>query len=589
MANVTINDLTNTAVTATNADLLHLWQSSVAKKMPLNVLAEFVLRNSDFADQITTLIADIDYTAAQLEPDRRIFVNPTAGDVTVGFFNGSTRDGAVVVIKVVGTANNAILELVSTGVTDYTLDPGDSFAMIWDDTNSEWLVLYADVREQKLTPISTSQTANSLQKYFSEDTNEVTLPTTANKGDVLEVFAETVTRIIQGDAENAIAYLNKYFTTKGTAGYLELPSKSKVELVYQGVGLNRVEPGVKISDPATSPTGTPEQISYTFNDLYCAVGHQTTPFITIYKIAGDTYTKLADPAVIPTAPASPVFSFDSVYLGCGVQGTPNLVLYKRSGDTFTKIADPATMPVGAAYRGHFSYDGNYYAVTHLTTPFVTIYSINKATDVFTKLANPGTLPTGTARACKFSYDGNYLAVAHDVSPYITIYKRNGDTFTKVTNPGTLPTGTARDCAFSYDNKFLAIAHLTSPYITIYEIDPVSDTFTKLPDPSVIPGMNAFGCDFSYDNKYLAVAFGASPFIRVYKISGDTFTVLTNPATLPGSTGFACKFSSDTIHLGIGYAVPPWVSFWKNAESANKLWQVKDFNTLYELDKEYMFQ
>jgi hypothetical protein len=34
--------------------------------------------------------------------------------------------------------------------------------------------------------------------------------------------------------------------------------------------------------------------------MYLAVGHVTTPYITIYKRSGDTFTKLADPATLPT-------------------------------------------------------------------------------------------------------------------------------------------------------------------------------------------------------------------------------------------------------------------------------------------------
>ena len=39
----------------------------------------------------------------------------------------------------------------------------------------------------------------------------------------------------------------------------------------------------------------------------------------------------------------------------------------------------------------------------------------------TKLPNPSTLPAADGYGCAFDPTGNYLAVAHDSSPYITVY------------------------------------------------------------------------------------------------------------------------------------------------------------------------
>src|SRR5690606_2421748 len=55
-------------------------------------------------------------------------------------------------------------------------------------------------------------------------------------------------------------------------------------------------------------------------------------------------------------------------------------------------------------------------------------------DGVNKVNDPSTLPTGDGFGVSFSPDGNYLAVGHSSSPYVTIYKRNGDTFTKLPNP-----------------------------------------------------------------------------------------------------------------------------------------------------------
>ena len=45
-------------------------------------------------------------------------------------------------------------------------------------------------------------------------------------------------------------------------------------------------------------------------------------------------------------------------------------------------------------------------------------------DTPVKLANPATLPTGSGSGASFSPDNTYLAISHVVSPYVTIYKGN---------------------------------------------------------------------------------------------------------------------------------------------------------------------
>jgi WD40 repeat protein len=85
-----------------------------------------------------------------------------------------------------------------------------------------------------------------------------------------------------------------------------------------------------------------------------------------------------------------------------------------------------------------------------------------------KLADPATLPTGYGYGVAWSPNGEFLAVAHVNSPYITIYQRSGTTFTKLADPATLPTNHGYGVAWSPNGEFLAVAHINSPYITIYQ-------------------------------------------------------------------------------------------------------------------------
>ncbi len=135
----------------------------------------------------------------------------------------------------------------------------------------------------------------------------------------------------------------------------------------------------------------------------------------------DVPNKLTDPSDLPASHGYGVaFSSDETYLAVAYFITPFITIYKRSGDTFTKLTDPAALPASTGRGTAFSADGVCLAVAHSTTPFVTIYK--RSGDTFTKLTDPAALPASTGRGTAFSSDGTYLAVAHDTSPFITIYK-----------------------------------------------------------------------------------------------------------------------------------------------------------------------
>lgn len=327
--------------------------------------------------------------------------------------------------------------------------------------------------------------------------------------------------------------------------------------------------GAKLANPASLPANTGQSVAFSPDGVYMAVGVQTTsPFLAIYKRAGDVFTKLSDPATLPTGNGFGVtFSPDGVYLVVAHATSPFITIYKRAGDVFTKLADPTTLPTGAGRSVSFSSDMTYMAVAHDITPFITIYKL--ASDVFTKLANPATLPTGAGYGASFSSDMVYLAIAHDISPFATIYKRSGDTFTKLTNPATLPTGSGRGVSFSTDITYLAVAHSTSPYLTIYKR--AGDVFTKL--AGVTGGTlnnNATSVSFSPDGDLLAVGYViSSPFVSMYKRLGDTFTGLASPGTSPASVVNGLAFSPDSSNLACAHITTPFITIYKMPRNCSK--------------------
>jgi hypothetical protein len=160
-----------------------------------------------------------------------------------------------------------------------------------------------------------------------------------------------------------------------------------------------------------------------------AIGTDTAPYI--YVLTLPDFTLL--PAI--TSPGSQInamdFSADGTLLSAASQSSPYVHRYQVSD--WSKLANPAVLPTGPATGIDFSRNGTWLAVAHTTTPYVTVYQVSD----WSKLANPGTLPTGSAACCRFNPPSTQLAVGHLNSPFITTY--NTTTWAKFPDPLNLPT------------------------------------------------------------------------------------------------------------------------------------------------------
>ena len=99
-----------------------------------------------------------------------------------------------------------------------------------------------------------------------------------------------------------------------------------------------------------------------------------------------------------------------------------------------------------------------------------------------KLPDPATLPTGFCTGCSWDSSGTYLAVSHITTPFITVYSRSGTTLTKLPDPATLPTGTGYGCSWDSSGTYLAVAYDTTPFITVYD-NYALDTATQFRVPN----------------------------------------------------------------------------------------------------------
>lgn len=270
--------------------------------------------------------------------------------------------------------------------------------------------------------------------------------------------------------------------------------------------------------------------------------------------------KLSNPASLPPNDGEDCrFSPSGEFLAIAHLNSPYISVYQRSGAEFVKLASPSALP-GSANTVSWSRNGNLLAVTHSSSPFMTVYT--RAGSVFTKLTDPATLPASTANGVAVSNNSEFVACAHNSSPFVSIYRRSGTTLTKLTDPTDIPIGNARCAAWSPDDRFLAIGHQSgSPFIIIYEIT-AGATFTKLANPSSLPPSTTTGIAFSPDGIYMAVAHFSSPYITVYLRSGTTFTKITNPSSLPTGTANSCVFSPDSRYLAVSHDSSPYLTIYE---------------------------
>jgi WD40 repeat protein len=152
----------------------------------------------------------------------------------------------------------------------------------------------------------------------------------------------------------------------------------------------------------------------------------------VVKIIDFDPTKLADPATLPTGTGRGcAFDPTGTYLAVAHDSSPYITIYRRSGDTFTKVANPSTLPPNMCYDCAFDPTGTYLAVAHANSPYITIYK--RSGDTFNKLPNPAILPPFNVLGCAFDPTGTYLAAVHNGSPYITIYDAFSHTVFKTGN------------------------------------------------------------------------------------------------------------------------------------------------------------
>lgn len=124
--------------------------------------------------------------------------------------------------------------------------------------------------------------------------------------------------------------------------------------------------------------------SFSPDGNFFAVALAVSPYIAIFPMtlesAGFAFgSQLSNPSILPAGAANCItWSPNSEYLLVGHANSPYMTIYSVSGQKFTKIADPVSLPVGPVTGASWNWTKQFLAVTSGTTPYIQVYQTASA-------------------------------------------------------------------------------------------------------------------------------------------------------------------------------------------------------------------
>lgn len=350
--------------------------------------------------------------------------------------------------------------------------------------------------------------------------------------------------------------------------------------------------GQRLANPAVVPPDSAHCCAWNSSGTMLAVGHYTSPYLTVYYYNGETFTKLANPATLPTGTVYGVaWHPNNVHLAVGMNNAPYVHVYTvyppadGSTDITKQAADPATTPTGRVYDLEFSPDGRILSVGHVNSPFLSNYqyaaNVGVGSPTLTKLSNPASLPSGSVGGVSWHPSGRYLSIGTSLTPYVATYQFNGVTFTKLANPASLPDTVDGPHVpkWSPCGRYLAVSMLSSPYGCFYYVEPATMEHTKYNLAGQSEPMT--GLDWSPDGRFIASSgvsqLAGSPGLVVHRFFGTGASGLTyiTPAPTTNDVGNGVSFSPDGKLLAFVCLSPPYIAIYKAASDGRQVGMLVD--------------
>lgn len=292
-------------------------------------------------------------------------------------------------------------------------------------------------------------------------------------------------------------------------------------------------------------------------------GIGSAPYHVLYRKDGESLTKLPSLAEVFMNPSlfCIAFSHSGEYLAVRGGASPWIYLYKISGDVFTRLTlnvPDIALPTSSISSLAWSPDDSYLAIGIDSTAGNRVYIYKLVGDQLLKVATP-TISSGQCKQLAWSPDGKHLAIALGLQN-APIWKRNlDDSFTELGSISTVGAAVAaHSLAYSPDGKYIALG--TNQTYGPYIFGVLADTYSlvqTIAGPTLMASAN--GLSWSLDGKHLLSSKTTAPYIIVWRLSGGIFTELASPIDgVIGATINSMVWSDDGIFLYAGLAAAPYL-------------------------------
>ncbi len=251
-----------------------------------------------------------------------------------------------------------------------------------------------------------------------------------------------------------------------------------------------VSSGTAFTNPGTLPTGAGKCVAVSPDGTLVAIGHTTTPFMSVYPFTGNAYgTKLANPATLPVAQVNAMaFSPFGNYLAVGSQTTPFLQTYSltrsTTGTVFgAQVTNPATLPTsGAGTAGGKSIawrpQGDYIAFGMDATPGLYVVPFDRVTGTYGAALTIGNPPLSAINAVAWSPCGSYL-VAVGAGVGLWVYDFSGLSLGLPINfDGAGPVATVNDVIMHPSGKYIILGMATATML-VYAMPTRTKNYLRL--------------------------------------------------------------------------------------------------------------
>ena len=311
---------------------------------------------------------------------------------------------------------------------------------------------------------------------------------------------------------------------------------------------------------------------------FLAVGHETSPYVSVYPFSSGLGTKYANPATLPQGNVRRLtFNSTGSVLALAVESSfsyggasKSIMAFPWSSSGFGTIySDPSVLPIVEAN----SPEGYSIAFNSAGTAIVlgvsysgvgsraTAWTWSNASGFGTKYGNPAA-PTGgvQVQAAKFNpADSSLVLGINSSSLGISAYRWTNATGwgNKYTNPSV---ATPYGISFNNSGNAIVSSRTTTPYINGWPFSDSTGFGTKYGNPATLPPSSGRGIAFNPAGDTVSLAHDTNASFSVYPFSAGFGTKYADPATVVAAAGWDTTFN--TAGTAVAYALlgsSPYVS------------------------------